>query len=103
MGMAALFQFSVAKMCDEIHRSKKLGKPHYDHKFSRGDLKRFKPYSYLRQTYRQDDSSSRHSHHSKSFRVKTATGKGILQETSIITLPQASSGLVFQDSIPEKF
>ena len=37
VGMAELFLFDVAKKCDELHKIRKLGKPHYKHKFSRSD------------------------------------------------------------------
>lgn len=104
-GMAELFPFNVAKKCDENHKTMKLGKPCYEHKFPRGDQKIFKPYSYPRQTYeyRQDNSSSRRSHHSTRFREETATGKGIPQETSTINLPKESLGFIFKTlNIPEK-
>ena len=34
MSTAELFLFDVAKKCDELHKTQKLGKPHYKHKFS---------------------------------------------------------------------
>lgn len=40
VGTVELLPFDVAKKCDEIHKTWKLGKPHYKLKVSRSDQKR---------------------------------------------------------------
>lgn len=48
VGTTDLFSFDVAKKCDEIHKTRKLGKPFYKHKVSRSGEKIFKPYYNIR-------------------------------------------------------
>lgn len=59
VGTAELFPFDVAKRCDELHRTRTLGRSTYRPKPSGGTQKRFQPYVTKRQWPRQHTSSSR--------------------------------------------
>lgn len=67
VGTAELFPFDVAKKCDELHKTRKLGGFTYKHRPSGGTQKRFKPYVTKRQWTRQDTSSSRAPARSRPF------------------------------------
>ena len=66
VGTADLFPVDVAKKCEEMHKTRKLGRSFYKHKPAGSVQKRFKPY-YKRQLSRQGAHSSGYPNHSKAF------------------------------------